>query len=896
MIRAFGGIGVDVDGVPTQLGGLQREVLAVLLAHRGSAVSTDVLTDCVWGERVPKTASKTIHVVVGRLRKLLASAGETAVIITTPIGYELVNAHLDIDEWLAALEAIASEAEAHTVTTLDLLEAQLDGASAGHPWGEFADAEWAREAAAVVHERHCWAEELWADLTLRLGGPPWRIDRFSTLVEREPLRERRWAHLMLALYRDGRQAEALRTYEAARTLLADQLGISPGPELRQVHLDVLQHHPRLDAAEPGSTVDSSPLAAYPTPMVGRIVEMARLEELLSTSRLVMITGLGGVGKTRVASEFAHRRRLVGARVKWAAFGSLPDGHAPSTHVAQALGVLADDAPSATAAAIATIGDESTLLVLDGAEVAVDAVSALIIRLLAGCPRLQIVVTTRTSLGITNEREPPIEPLPLGDDGHDITGSAFQLVLDRHGFNNDLVDDETRGHLMRLCRATGGIPLLIELHAASGEPVAVSSAVIEPYSDALRTAISTALAESDEPVRYLVAAMSPLPAGVTEQVAAVLLGTDLDTARRRLRALARVRLADTSAGLATLRYRSLDPIRQHLRAQLSPAALDESLTATNSAMLAALVQLRDPIGPVDVDRLDAVEDEHDNLRFLLGTYLTRDPTVALELAILACEYWAVRGHIVEGRRWLQRAMDASAPEGPLRWRALHATARITRTFAEVAPLRSELERGADEMRCQGGDPKVLGSLLIYLAMARGWQGDRLQAMVALDEARQISRQFGSPWVDAQISHLAALDLALAGDFKSARLAQQDFARAMEVLGDPASAATGWYVAATMGEWAGTADIADDISRARAHAESHRDIALLAQILRVEAKSLMQQGNPESKVRFEQAADQLAANGAPRSAALARMELGQLRARSWQHQRCARRTHARGAASH
>ena len=359
VLRVFGGVAVDIGNEAVQLRGLPRELLGILLAHRGRPNTTEALIDRMWPSEVPKTAAKTVHVVVGRLRRTLADADEPTSILTAGAGYELVRGRLDVDVWLGDLVALEVGAPSSPTDTLEDLDALLARAI-GRPWGEFAETAWARAQVQHVEEARGRAEELWADLTLASGTRPVPIDRFRQLAEREPFRERRWGQLMTALYRDGRQAEALRTYDAARALLIEELGVAPGPELQRVHLAVLQHDPGLEHWKG---------IAYPSSMVGRQEELARLRELLTAGRVVTITGLGGIGKTRLAAEFIHGQGLEGDSVRWVQLDSLADPHAPEQHIARSLGVFGDDIASATGtslsatvvAAAAAIGRSPTLI-------------------------------------------------------------------------------------------------------------------------------------------------------------------------------------------------------------------------------------------------------------------------------------------------------------------------------------------------------------------------------------------------------------------------------------------------------------------------------------------------------------------------------------------------------
>ena len=593
------------------------------------------------------------------------------------------------------------------------------------------------------------------------------------------------------------------------------------------------------------------------------------------SRVVTIAGLGGMGKSRLAAEYVHRQRLVGASVLWAALGTCHDPRRVADHVATSVGLLAEDAPTAVAALAASIGWNDILLVLDGAENVASEAAALALQLIESCPRLRVLVTSRLPIGLPGERLVELGPLDVPPAEGPVRGTALELLVDRLNLDVAALDATTRDHLVAVCEQSGGVPLLVELQAAAVDVARGGALPPQParrsHNEVVREAIHDALDEVDDVPRRLVNAMAQMPAGVSEESAAALLGVPDTAARRALRLLAWTHLVDARVGYAGLRYQSLDPVREAIVEGLAEHDRAEALRRAVAVMEEMLRSVRPPGMSFVVERLDVADDEHDNILFLLSDRLTRDPDAAVELAISACEYWPVRGHIVEGRGWLDRAVLASKPEGDLRWRAVVALARITRTFGEVAELREQLEDVVIEMRAEGADDLLFGTGLMYLAMARGWRGDGAAANAALDEAERLDDRVGTPWTRAHIVQLRDLGRALVGDLAGARRGMQRFGERMEALDDPVSAAIGWYLSATMGDMAGATDLRDDIAHARRLAESHRDTALLSQLIRIEARLLQRIGDPEARELLRTAAERLAQGGGIRAAALARLDL-------------------------
>jgi DNA-binding SARP family transcriptional activator len=265
-----------------------------------------VLVEALWGERPPKGARNTLQVYVSSLRKALGRE----VIETTLGGYRLRPAPGAVDaerfeasfregrELLAADDPVA--ARERLTEGLGLWRGP---ALADLRYEAFAQAEAGRLEELRVA---CLEEQLEADL--HLGRHATVVGELEALVVEHPLRERLRGQLILALYRSGRQSEALAQYQAARRMLADELGLEPSPELRELERLILAHDPML--AAPALHESPSNLPLQPTPFIGRERELAELVGLIRSGRrrLVTLTGAGGSGKTRLAIEAASLLR------------------------------------------------------------------------------------------------------------------------------------------------------------------------------------------------------------------------------------------------------------------------------------------------------------------------------------------------------------------------------------------------------------------------------------------------------------------------------------------------------------------------------------------------------------------------------------------------------------
>jgi DNA-binding SARP family transcriptional activator len=314
--RILGPLEVDDDHGPVALGGArQRALLAILLLRRGEVVPAERLVEDLYGGRPPATAAKSLQAHISRLRKTLADGR----LVTRSRGYVLATdaEEVDADRFAALVEQGRTALQAGDAETA---ERQLAAALAQWrgpvladlPYEEFAQSEIAR----LEESRLACLEDL-AEARLALGRHAELVGDLERLVAEHPLRERPRGHLMLALYRAGRQADALAVYQDGRRALVEELGIDPGRALQDLERAILNHDPALDATVP-------PRAAAQTAdgggsFVGRTRELAQLEELLGqviagNGRFAVISGEAGMGKSRLVEELSTRARRLGIRV------------------------------------------------------------------------------------------------------------------------------------------------------------------------------------------------------------------------------------------------------------------------------------------------------------------------------------------------------------------------------------------------------------------------------------------------------------------------------------------------------------------------------------------------------------------------------------------------------
>jgi WD40 repeat protein/DNA-binding SARP family transcriptional activator len=378
-IRVLGPLEASVGDEPVALGGAkQRAVLAMLGLDANRTVSADRLIEGLWGEQPPASAAKMVQNYVWRLRGALGDDG--AEILTRGRGYELrIDAEL-VDA--CRLERLVSEAAraAEAGDGGDAARAAL-ALFRGAPLADVADEPFAAPEIRRLEELRLVAAELAVDADLAAGRHQEVITEIDALLADNPLRERLHAQRMLALYRCGRQGEALEAYRSARATLVDEIGVEPAPELRRLHEAILRQDPSLDVEPAPAALQPELDATALPPLIGRDGELQRLRDCRQRGGgLVTVAGAYGMGKTRVAAEIASDAHRAGAAVLYAAGSGPPEAalaaisrareaHRPTLLVVDD----ADRAPAAVRAALrelgAAIGDAPVLALATGQETA-----------------------------------------------------------------------------------------------------------------------------------------------------------------------------------------------------------------------------------------------------------------------------------------------------------------------------------------------------------------------------------------------------------------------------------------------------------------------------------------------------------------------------------------------
>jgi predicted ATPase/DNA-binding SARP family transcriptional activator len=818
--RILGTLEAVVSGKAVALGApKQRALLAALLIHANEPVSMDALAEALWGDRPPPTATTNIQIYVSQLRKLLG--GRT--ILTEAGGYRLSLEDGELDA--RRFEELITEARsAHGEGRAEVLREALE-LWHGEALGDFRFETFAQNEAARLDELRLAAVEDRIAADLDVGCGPELIPELGALIEQHPLRERLRRHLMLALYRAGRQADALEAYGHARAAL-DDLGLAPSAELQELERAILNHNPALaPAARPrlGSEPERPRPPVPATPIVGRRAELTTIREMLAdpSVRLLTMTGPGGTGKTRLALEVLHAvesNYTDGAF--FVALAPVVDPDRLLSTIAQCVGVRDNGRASVEAMLHERLHERDMLLVLDNFEQLAPAAEQLL-DLLAAAPRLQMLVTSRACLRLSSEYEMPVPPLERGD--------ALALLIERaHAARPDFEAASEEPLLGEICARLDDLPLAIEL-AAARLKVLSPEAMLGRLDERLRLLTGGArdlparqrtlratldwsydLLTEDE--RQLLARLSVFVGGCTLEAAEVVCGDAIDVfegiASLVDKSLARV----ATAGGGDSRLTMLQTIREYAQEQLRTREEHATFADRHAEYYLRLAEEASPelSGPDQARWFDRLESEHDNLRAALAVLVDRsDAERAASLAASLWKFWQTRGFLTEGTESLDRALELGPPpvkatadalnaagcladssgryERAIEYHSrasalyedLHERPGVAWSLNNLALVHTSLgkfDRAAElHERSLGiardiGEERLIASSLINLANVAYHRRDYALAEELQEEGRQRSQELGDTWREA----IACLNLGWI------HLGQGDTARASSRL--------------------------------------------------------------------------------------------------------------------
>jgi predicted ATPase/DNA-binding SARP family transcriptional activator len=801
-LRVLGPVEVARAGQTIAIGGPKpRLVLAMLAARRGSVVSTDRLCDELWPDDAPADPGGVLQSIVSRLRRILRPDAE---IVARPPGYLLEIDEERIDagrfESLCAQAARAGDPRLAITSLDDALACWRGGA-----FSEFADLDWARGEAVRLDELRVTANEDLLDARLASGEHAALVGELESLVAEHPLRERAWQLLILALYRSGRTAEALRRARALRELLREELGLTPSPAFAELESQILNDDPTLLGA--GAPAERRPMArrlpVETTPLVGREEVVAQVIARLQRDRLLTLTGPGGVGKTRLALRVATDLwDEFGGEVFMVELASVRDPSSTVAAIATAVDVQQRQHFSIEETLMEYLRDRRTLLVLDNCEHLLTTIAPLADRLLSWCPDVTILATSREVLGLPGEqiwRVGPLAILPLGSDLAVLADSpAVQMFVERaRSANADFVlAPDNCAAVAEIVRRLDGLPLAIELAAArmrAMSPAALAQRLDRRFD--LLDGAQTSMIERHRTLHDLVTWSHDL---LDEDEQRLFAHLCVFVGSFGLDAVEAVCDSDVALLLANLvdksmvqlvnddqpRYRLLETLREFGADRLSS---DEREAVRERHALWYLAEAEGAAlaltGPNEPEAVATLDRDLDNLRAThIWSIEHGDADVALRLVAALREY-AFRRMRAELTSWADAALQTPGAQAHERY------ALVTAVSAYGRFVRGDLE-GAIELgeRALGGDTsglaeRVLGNAFFY-------NGDVEEAFARTERMLESART-GSAARLAHVLYMQSVAATSIGDDSRATALANKALAAAEACKSPTALAQAYY---------------------------------------------------------------------------------------------------------
>lgn len=716
--KVLGPVSVETDSETLSLGGRkQRTVLAVLVASAGERVSVEVLVGAVYGEEAHDRARRTIQTYVSNLRGVMGD-----VIEAQAGGWRLVPGDHELDARLfEELYRSAIEEDANAGDRSEILQSALD-LWRGQPY-EDVDAHGVLEAEVVrLQELRAAALAARIEADLQLGRHDELIGELEALIAEHPYNERFRRQHMLALYRAGRQKDALDSYNRMRGILVEGLGVDPSQQLQDLEQEILTQSKSIDLsagdrmARP-ERVDNAPhtLPVQQTSFVGRHQELAEVEKLVHGARLVTLTGAGGSGKTRLALQAASQLGEEFPDGVWVAeLASLEDPSLVDATVLTAAGVFQRPGTEPRELLRDHLSGKRSFLVVDNCEHLIAAVTDLISDLLASTTEVRFLATSRESLGVSGEAVFTVAPMAvpgaeMSDRSQVVRFDALKLFEERGQLarSDFRITDANAEAVADICRGLDGLPLALELAAArlktfTAEQLADSldegfhvltggSRAALPRHQALEATMDWSYRLLHEPEQRLFRRLSVFRGGFNLDAIRQVCTDDRLEASSILELLPS--LVDKSLVAADLhgdeaRYRLLETVRQYAANRLSAEAEEAPFKEHHSGYFAEVAELYHDHPYDEADWLGLLGDNHDNLRQALSFYLENAPQKGLAMAGALRGFWLEHDHVAEGRNWLRRFLDAASEATPARARALMTLAILSEQNNRALPLMRE----------------------------------------------------------------------------------------------------------------------------------------------------------------------------------------------------------------
>jgi predicted ATPase/DNA-binding SARP family transcriptional activator/Tfp pilus assembly protein PilF len=833
-VRVLGGFAVVADGQALSdraWGGSRKaRALAKLLALApGLRLHRDQILDTLWPDLDPEAAGPSLHQSIYLVRRALAPLGIEVALQAQVLA---LRAHGELTTDLVAFEA----AVAHARRSRD--RAAFEAAIARYTGDLLPDdryEEWSFHARERARAAYLDLLRDFAATLVERGARAGAIAALNRLVAAESADEAAHVALMRLYAEDGQRARALQQFGQLRAVLRREIEAEPEPASQQLYAAILAGRFPAEGEERGEKGNERQgrhnLPAPTTAILGREGPIAAIRGEAARARLVTLLGTGGIGKTRLALAAGHALLDYYPGGVWLLdLAAVQDGALLVGMLAGVLGVRERAGRPLREAVIAALGGQPTLVVLDNCEHLIADCADLVDALLAGCPTLRILATSREALRVAGElawRVPtlPVPDAPPGEAAPDLAAlagnPAVRLFVERARFAQPdfALTAENAGPVAAICRRLDGLPLAIEL-------AAVRVAVLAPHQLAarlgdalrvltggprtaparqqtLRAALDWSHALLAPTEQALLARLSVFAGGWSLAAAEAVDGgawavereaLSVDALRSTSYAPRPTETLDTLAalvdkslvqveqgtGATEVRYRLLEPIRQYAAERLAATGGAAEAQARHAAYFLAHAEEVAPLlyGPRQEYWLNALAHDQENvraaLRWLDGQERWEEYT---RLSIALARFWYTRGHHAEGRTWLAVALRAAAaaePATPLRAlqpRVLLAMGNLTWPTHDLATAEG-CYREILSLDARVVTPGIVAHTKSGLGIVAMIRGEHAAAREHCEEALRIARQTGDRWLTGVLLNNLGLVLMWQGDAEAARRYQEE----------------------------------------------------------------------------------------------------------------------------
>jgi predicted ATPase/DNA-binding SARP family transcriptional activator len=878
-VAVLGAVEAYRDGVRLDLpAGKTTELLARLALEAGRPVRADALLEDLW---VDPAARNTLQSKVSQLRRAL---GDKDLVMGSGDRYTLAVPGEAVDAFRVRQLAAASAAARSAGDLPGALASALDGLALFRGAVLVDAGDWANPHRNQFEEVRLGLVESAMAARVDLGAGGELVAELGSLVEEHPLREGLWVALITALYRAGRQADALAAYSRVRRLLANELGVDPGSELRSLEQQVLRHSPGLDPRVSPTLPSPGNVAPVAAPIIGREDDLTTVVAAVGSHRLVTVVGPGGVGKTRLVLEVAQQLAPPGG--VWLvrldevdAGGVLADVVAETLHVGGGERSLRE-----------RLSGAETVLMLDNCEHVIEKVDQLVPTLLDAAPRLRVLATSQAPLGLEDEHLYQLEPLSQEES---VTLFVRRAREQRRSLR---LDPATTTVVEEVCRSLDGLPLAIELAASRVRSLSVRdiarrledrfALLRDPSSHraerrrALEGAIEWSyelLFPDDQRGLWALSCFAgSATLGAVERVLSALgvpTASAVDTIARLVdRSL--ISLDSTDGG--EVRYRMLDSIRAYAAQRLREAGQADLAAAAHAGWYAETAawcdaHVRSEQQPTC---LAVVRAERANTDVALAWSAAHDPQLGVQIANRFGWTWVVLG---DGTAGAARVRNALADQASALDRAtgLLLAGWLEASAGNVVLAHADLDQ-ARELAEKLADAVLLADVERHQAFLAIQEGSPKRVLSAAAASLATYRPLNLRWRTAGSLLLGAYGALMVGDTGTAT---RDATEAVGILTDLGDSWGLVHAQALLGGIAQAehrlADAAAALERA---AEKSATMGFLGQaaLHRATLARVQQRlGDPRAATSYEQAIREAGASGDGRLGATARLNLARLR---------------------